>query len=66
MRVGEKLFKFLARLIVDKFYGTLTIRFESGKVTHVETETRRAWQYKDLPSLALIRDGSEPVHGVRG
>jgi hypothetical protein len=22
---------------------------ESGKVTHVETETRRMWQYKDLP-----------------
>ena len=49
MKVGEKLFHFLARLILDKFYGSVTIRFESGKVTHVETETRRMWQYRDLP-----------------
>ena len=49
MKVGEKLFHFLARLILDKFYGSVTIRFESGKVTHVETETRRLWQYRDLP-----------------
>ena len=49
MRQGEKLFKFLARLILDRFYGSVTIRFEHGKVTHVETETRRHWQYKDLP-----------------
>jgi hypothetical protein len=32
-----------------EFYGTVTIRFEAGKVTHVETETRRMWRYKDLP-----------------
>lgn len=50
MRAGEKLFKFLAGLILDKFYGSVTIRFENGKVTHVETETRRMWQYKDLPA----------------
>ena len=49
MKTGEKLFHFLARLILDKFYGSVTIRFESGKVTHVETETRRMWQYRDLP-----------------
>ena len=49
MKTGEKLFKFLASLMLRGFYGTVTIRFESGKVTHVETETRRAWQYKDLP-----------------
>ena len=49
MRAGEKLFKSLAGLMLDKFYGTVTIKFESGKVTHVETETRRMWQYKDLP-----------------
>ena len=46
---GEKLFRFLASLILREFYGTVTIRFEAGKVTHVETETRRVWQYKDLP-----------------
>ena len=66
MKTGEKLFHFLARLILDKFYGTVTIRFESGKVTHVETETKRMWRYKDLPSPALTRDGSEPVHEERG
>ena len=49
MKVGEKLFRFLARLILDKFYGTVTIRFESGKVTHVEAETRRVWEYRNLP-----------------
>lgn len=49
MKKGEKLFKFLASLILREFYGTVRIRFEAGKATHVETETRRAWQYKDLP-----------------
>ncbi|GAG11807.1 unnamed protein product [marine sediment metagenome] len=46
---GEKLFKFLASLMLDRFYGTVTIRFESGKVTHVEADTRRMWEYNDLP-----------------
>ena len=49
MNPGEKLFKFLARLLLEKFYGSVTIKFEHGKVTHVETETRRHWQYRDLP-----------------
>lgn len=46
---GEKLFRFLASLILHQFYGTVTIHFEGGKVTHVATETRRSWQYGDLP-----------------
>ena len=49
MKTGEKLFTFLARLILDRFYGSVTIKFEHGKVTHVETETKRHWQYRDLP-----------------
>jgi len=49
MNTGEKLFHFLAKLILDRFYGSVTIRFEHGKVTHVETETRRVWEYKNLP-----------------
>ena len=61
MKVGEKIFRFLARLILDKFYGSVTIRFESGKVTHVETETRRMWQYRDLPAPTLARDGGDAV-----
>jgi hypothetical protein len=49
MKTGEKLFKFLASLMLRGFYGTVTIRFEHGKVTHVEVATRRMWQYNDLP-----------------
>lgn len=45
----DKIFTFLRRLFTERFYGTVTIKFECGKVTHVETETRRSWQYKDLP-----------------
>ena len=58
----EKLFKFLARLTLEKFYGTVTIRFESGKVTHGETETRWMWRYKDLPvssQSAFDREGCQ-------
>ena len=46
---GDKLLKFLASLILRESCGTATIRFEAGKVTHVETETRRTWRYGDLP-----------------
>ena len=60
--VGEKLFKFLARLILERFYGSVTIKFEAGKVTHVETETRRAWAYKDLPN----EPGRTPPQGKAG
>ena len=38
---GEKLFKFVASLVLHHFYRTVTMRFESGKVTRLETETRR-------------------------
>ena len=65
MRPGEKLFKFLARLILDKFYGSVTIKFQHGKVTHVETETRCHWQYKDLPDSASTGEGGEAARGVR-
>lgn len=46
---GEKLFRFLAALALEKSCGVGTIRCEHGKVTHVETETRRMWRYRDLP-----------------
>ena len=49
MKKGEKLFKFLASLILREFYGAVTINFEEGRVTHVEMETRRTWKYHDLP-----------------
>lgn len=66
MKTGEKLFRFLAGLILEKFYGAVTIRFESGKVTHVEMETRRAWQYKDLPGPASAHGSGETIQGERG
>ena len=49
MKKGGKLFRFLASLILREFYGTVTIRFECGKVTHVEIEMQRKWEYQDLP-----------------
>jgi len=56
VKTGEKLFHFLARLILEKFYGSVTIKFEAGKVTHVETETRRTWKYQDLPDQGETRN----------
>jgi hypothetical protein len=40
---GEKLFNLLASLQRVDFYGTMTVRYEAGKVTHVETNARRMW-----------------------
>lgn len=65
MKTGEKLFTFLRRLALDRFFGSVTIKFEHGKVTHVETETRRMWKYKDLPDPALAREDGEPAHRKR-
>jgi len=45
----ERLYKFLTRFFTPRFFGTVTITFENGKVAHVEVSTRRSWQYKDLP-----------------
>ena len=38
---GEKLLEFLAKPMVDRFYGSVTIKLRVGRATHVETETRR-------------------------
>ena len=45
----EKLIRFLQRLLAEKFYGTITIKFENGKATHIEMNSKRNWEYKDLP-----------------
>jgi len=40
------------------FSGTAGIRFEAGKATHIETETRQTWRYQDLPSgTSDVSDG---------
>jgi len=51
----EGLFRFLASLILREFCRKVTIRFEAGKVTDVETEVRRRWQHKDLPQESSVR-----------
>ena len=60
---GEKLFKFLASLMMRNFYGTVTIRLECGKLTHVETETRRVWRYRDLPEVTDGRRSEAACNG---
>lgn len=60
MKTAKKLFGFLAGLVVDKFYGTVTIRFECGKVTHVELQQRRTWRYKDLPGASSANAADSP------
>ena len=54
MPKGEKLFKFLASLMLRGLYGTVTIRFASSAVTHVQAETRRMWQYRHLPEQGPV------------
>jgi len=65
VKTGERLFKFLRGLAHGRFFGTVTIKFEHGKVTHVETETRRRWEYKDLPDSASAREGGGVVRRAR-
>ena len=49
MPTGEKLFRFVSSLRMRGSFGNVTIRLEPGKVSHVKTETRRTWHYKNLP-----------------
>ena len=44
-----KLFRFLQRFFGRDFFGTTTLRFEGGKVTHVDVETKRSYRFKDIP-----------------
>jgi hypothetical protein len=57
---GEKLFRFLAGLMLQRFYGTVTIRFETGKVTHVTAETTRTWD-TGIFVESCCRRAAEPV-----
>ncbi len=38
--------------MMHHFYGVVTMRMEAGKVTHVETETRRMWQ--DVVQMTVL------------
>lgn len=65
---GEKLFRFLSGLMLKRFCGTAIIRFEAGKVTHVEIESRRTWRYKELAeqegALGSTYDGGRDEPGA--
>jgi hypothetical protein len=50
----ERLVSFLRRLFQERFFGTVVIKVEHGKVTHVEVSTRRSYEYKDLPAEEAI------------
>jgi len=63
VKTGERLFRFLAGLILDNFYGKVIISFEHGKVSHVEMETRRHWQYRDLPQEPVVLGSTSWLEG---
>ncbi|MEW6203431.1 MAG: hypothetical protein AB1546_15745, partial [bacterium] len=50
-RPMEKLFRFLSKLFYERFYGCVIIKFENGKATHIEMNSTKKWQYKDLPEV---------------
>ena len=49
MRVGGRLIALLTQLMQDRFHGSVTIRFEGGKVAHVDASVKKSWKYEDLP-----------------
>ena len=49
LRAGAQKIGHVGNVSFNKFYGTVTIKFEHGKVTHVEMNTRRSYKFKDLP-----------------
>ena len=55
---GEKLFRFPPDLMLRDFYGTVTIRFQGGKVMHVETKSRWMWRHKYLPEETAAPAGT--------
>jgi len=62
VKIGGRLLQFVHGVALDRFLGTVTIKFEHGKVTHVETDTRRHWQYNDLPTRHTAEDDSNVRH----
>ncbi len=62
---GEMLFGFLAALMLCDFYGPATMRFENGKVAHVEAHTRRMWEYNDLPDQMSSDEVRMRPHNLR-
>lgn len=65
MPKGERLFKSLAALMLRRFYGTLAVRLECGKVAHVTTETARTWECNNLPEPTAQTGTGEDSPGCR-
>ena len=59
MKTGEKLFRFLEALMVERFHGIVTVKFQNGKATHVDVETRRSYEYRELPDRYGASDGTD-------
>lgn len=46
----HKIVTFLQKLFSERFYGQVVLRFENGKITHVEKiRTEEKWEFKNLP-----------------
>ena len=48
----ERLVIFFRKLFFGKFTGRVTVNVVNGKVTHVETTTRKVLEFKELPDKA--------------
>jgi len=46
----HKVVAFFQKLLSERFYGQIVVRFENGKITHVEKiKTEAKWEFKNLP-----------------
>ncbi len=46
----HKIIAFLQKLLSERFYGQVVLKFENGKITHVEKiKTEAKWEFKNLP-----------------
>ena len=45
----DRLMNFFRKLFFGKFTGRVTVNVANGKVTHVETTTRKVLEFKELP-----------------
>ena len=48
----DRLMNFFRKLFFDRFTGRVTVNVANGKVTHVETTTRKVMEFKELPDKA--------------
>ena len=61
----DRVVAFLKRLEAERFYGKVTVSFQGGKATHVESNCRRSWETGKLPVDADIIGEREPTPSRR-